>query len=433
MARKICQKCKREMDDINFYTYKNKEKFQICKSCITMHVDNFNPETYLWILQKADVPYVPEEWQILCEKAYAKDPSKMNGMSVIGKYLSKMKLKQWNKYGWADSEKLQQERQAFNKVKEEEERAEFEQIKSNFEQGLITQAQYRTLVQAKFQKEVDDADPSIIRDKPKAMRPPNLANNQAAARKSTADLDSSPIVISRGDAIGEDNFFNENDYLSEDELPDLSQELTLEDKQYLAMKWGRTYKISEWIELEKTYNEMMNSFDIQDADSKNTLIFICKTYLKMNQAIDCGDVEGYQKLSRVYDTLRKSAKFTAAQNKEEKHDFIDSVSQLVAYCEKYGGRIPRHEIKTPYDIIDKIIDDLKLYSRSLIYEDTALARQIEDYIKQARAVLANKKDREMAKEQGLDHPELSDQDLVDFKDFLQKEKEETQKTIQESE
>ena len=37
----------------------------------------------------------------------------MNGMSVFGKYLSKMKLKQWvnpetgKYYGWADTEKLQ--------------------------------------------------------------------------------------------------------------------------------------------------------------------------------------------------------------------------------------------------------------------------------------------------------------------------------------
>lgn len=35
----------------------------------------------------------------------------------------------------------------------------------------------------------------------------------------------------------------------------------------------------------------------------------------MNQCIDQGDLEGYQKLARVSDTLRKSAKFTAAQNK----------------------------------------------------------------------------------------------------------------------
>mgnify|MGYP003501550574 CR=1 FL=1 len=91
------------------------------------------------------------------------------------------------------------------------------------------------------------------------------------------------------------------------------------------MKWGRTYKVSEWIELEKKYKEMMDSFDIQDADSKNALLLYCKTYLKMNQAIDCGDIEGYQKLSRVLDTIRKSMKVTAAQKKEEKADFIDSV------------------------------------------------------------------------------------------------------------
>lgn len=143
----------------------------------------------------------------------------------------------------------------------------------------------------------------------------------------------------------------------------------------------------------------------------------------MNQAIDCGDVEGYQKLSKVYDALRKSAKFTAAQNKEEKGQFIDSVGQLVAYCQKNGGRIPRYEIKTSNDIVDKVIDDMKSYTRNLIYEDTSLARQIQDYIKQAKAAISSKKDRAQAKAKGLDDPQLSDQDLLDFKDFLQREKE----------
>lgn len=142
-----------------------------------------------------------------------------------------------------------------------------------------------------------------------------------------------------------------------------------------------------------------------------------------------GDVEGYQKLSRVYDALRKSAKFTAAQNKEEKSQFVDSVGQLVAYCQKNGGQIPRYQIDTPYDIIDKIIDDLKQYNRELVYGDTALARQIEDYIKEAKAAAAKKRDREQAKEKGLDAPQLSDQDIMDFKDFINKEKEDTQKQI----
>ena len=392
MARKVCEKCKRQMEDTNFYTYSNGEKLKYCKACLTMHIDNFDPSTFLYILQDIDVPWLPWEWNKLRDKAYAKNPQKMNGMSVIGKYLSKMKLKQFKGKTWADTQELQRKHQLQVAALGQEDKAYAQHVKAQFENGEISEAQYRTLVSTEFQKEHEYAVPV-----------------SAPAR----------------DPIGIDNMFNEKDFISQDQLPDLTSQLTLEDKQYLAMKWGRTYKISEWIELEKNYTEMMNSFDIQDADSKNTLIFICKTTLKMNQALDCGDVEGYQKLSRVYDTLRKSAKFTAAQNKQEKSDFIDSIGQLVAYCEKNGGQIPRYEIDTPYDIVDKIINDLKEYNKTLIYEDTALARQIQDYINQARAAAANKRDRIQAKAKGLSAPELSDQDIADFKEFVRQQQDDT--------
>ena len=376
------------MEDTNFYTYRDGTKHKYCKACLTMHIDNFDPSTFLYILEDMDVPWLPWEWNTLRDKAYAKNPSKMNGLSVIGKYLSKMRLKQHKDQRWADSQKLQKKHELQIAAVSEENKAYAEQVKKQFENGEISQAQYRTLVSTEFQKQHE-------------------------------------YVVPFADPIGTDNMCNEKDFLSQDQLPDLSAQLTLEEKQKLAMKWGRTYKISEWIELQKKYTEMMNSFDIQDADSKNTLIFICKTYLKMNQAIDIGDVEGYQKLSRVYDQLRKSAKFTAAQNKQEKADFIDSVGQLVAYCEKNGGQIPRYQIDTPYDIVDKIITDLKEYNKTLIYEDTALARQIEDYIKQARAAAAKKRDRAQAKAKGLDAPELSDEDILSFKQFVNKQKEDT--------
>jgi len=67
-----------------------------------MHVDNWNPDTYLWILQECDVPYVPDEWAKLMEN-YARDPSKLTGMTILGRYLSKMKLKQWKEYRWKDT------------------------------------------------------------------------------------------------------------------------------------------------------------------------------------------------------------------------------------------------------------------------------------------------------------------------------------------
>ena len=109
-----CKKCGKTMDDTQFYTSKNLEKYppdgkmDICKKCLTMHVDNWDPETYKWILQEIDVPYIKEEWNGLLEK-YGKDPKKVTGLTIIGRYLSKMKLKQWNKYTWADTETLEKD------------------------------------------------------------------------------------------------------------------------------------------------------------------------------------------------------------------------------------------------------------------------------------------------------------------------------------
>lgn len=255
-----CERCGKRMDETNFYTYKNGKKTEMCKKCLTAHIDNFNPDTFIWLLKKMDVPYIPEEWNIIRDRAYNKDPNKMNGMSVFGKYLSKMKLKQWEKLTWADTERLRLEREQAL-IEKEEKRLEEEKIrkeqeeklKEQLEKGEITESQYKTLVRTETRNE---------------------------DRLNTID---------QTGAIPENSFYNEKNFLKEEELVDPSISLTKDDKIYLAMKWGRLYKPSEWIELEKLYNDMLNSFDIQDADSINTLKLICKTSLKANQAIDCGD------------------------------------------------------------------------------------------------------------------------------------------------
>ena len=393
MAKKKCSKCQRVMEDLKFYSKKNGDKFDMCKQCLTMHVDNYNEDTFLWIIEQADLPWVPSEWNAIRQKQYAKKGRKMNGMSVVGKYFSKMRLNQWKKYNWATSAEAQEEANLNKQFKEEQQKQLEQKLKEDFEKGQITQSQYRTLVSSSFQKQHQYM-----------MRPAGQEE----------------------DPVGKDNAFREQYFLSEEDLPDPAAELTKEDKQYLAMKWGRNYKPSQWLLLETKYTEMMNSFDIQDADSKNTLMFICKTYLKMDEAIDIGDVESYQKLSRVYDQLRKSMKVTAAQKKEENNEFIDSVGQLVAFCQKYGGKIPRFQIKQP-DTIDKIIDDLKSYNRSLVYQDAALARQIQDYLKQVKAAQAKKEDIILAKEQGFDVPQLTEQDTLAYKEFLRQQANETDK------
>ena len=383
MSDHYCEKCHKTMNDKQFYQYRDGTKTEMCKKCLTMHIDNFNPDTFLWLLEKLDVPYIPAEWNVLRDRAYAKDPLKMNGMSVFGKYLAKMKLNQWNKYSWKDTDSLIAESEARRRKQAEEMEHAEAALKKDFEDGKITEAEYKTLTS--FDTLREEQEKSMQTMMPKVA----------------------------------DNPFMENNFMAEEELVDPAAELTQEDKLYLAMKWGRLYKPSEWVELEKHYNEMMNSFDIQDADTKSTLILLCKTDLKMNQAIDAGDVDGFQKLSRVSDSLRKSAKFTAAQNKEDKSDYVDSVGELVAICEKEGF-IPRFCTDIPQDKVDKTLKDMNNYLYKLVTQDLGFGQQIEDSLKKIQ-LQKEMNDADILLDDEEDNT-LDDDDLSDFYEEIAEQK-----------
>ena len=284
-----CSRCNKTMSEIKFYKHKDGTRDNMCKECLCAHINNFKPETFLWILERMDVPYLPSEWNALRDKKYQEDPHKgIGGTAVMGKYLSKMKLNQWKnpetgeQYGWNDSDFLQNKLYGEKEETEEEREAREahdKELKEAFEAGTISEAEYKTLLAP--------SEPETPAEAPVLSFP-----DEEFGFPGTESFDSQ--------------------YLSEDDLPDPAAELTTDDKIYLAMKWGRLYKPNEWVILEQKYTEMMNGFDIQDPDTRNTLILMCKTDLKMNQALDCGDIDGYQKLARVSDSLRKSGKFTAS-------------------------------------------------------------------------------------------------------------------------
>ena len=375
---KACQKCGKVMDEeAQFYLRKDGTRMDLCKKCLTLHIDNFNPETFLWILKDMDLPYIPEEWNVLRDRAFAKNPN-LNGMSVFGKYLSKMKLKQWKQYGWEDSEKLQALNAEKKKAVEAEREKYEEYLKEQLESGEITESQYKTLVSTSTQNQ--------------------------------EQLYAQPIVT---DAV--DNPFGDGSgFMPEDDLVDLGEELTEDDKMYLAMKWGRLYKPAEWVELEKTYKEMTESFDIQDADTINTLILICKTNLKMNQYLDSGDIEGFQKISKVSESLRKTAKFTAAQNKDDKDEYVDSVGELIAMCER-DGFIPRYVTDVPQDKVDATLKDMNDYVKKLVTQDLGFGQQIEDALKKIQI----QKEMEESFDQDV---ELDDNDFEEYHNAIEEQK-----------
>ena len=364
------------MDVSNFYISKNTEKYppdgrlNVCKKCLTMHVNNWEPSTYMHILQEIDIPYIPQEWEALLER-YGKDPKKVTGVTILGRYLSKMKLKQFAHLNWSDTERLMED---------------------------------------------DKKKQLIIRQQEEAQR-----NRYAAALQSGEALEG----LEGLEGVDIDNLTEEQIqelFPAPEQMPtSLEDELTQEDKKYLSLKWGKLYRPEEWIALEQFYEQMTSSFDIQTAAHFDYLKMICKTSLKMNQAIDCGDIEGFAKLQKAYDSLMKSAKFTAAQNKAETGEFVDSVGELVYLCEEQGF-IPRFHTDEPKDIVDITLKDMQGYAYRLVTEEMGLGNMIEAALQQMQ--------REEEKEEGeLDEndeflnpeltPVLEDADYEDYYEELE--------------
>ena len=382
-----CEKCNKTMLADQFYGTNNLEKYpdgklRQCKKCMSMHVDNFNPDTYLWILQECDVPYIPEEWNKLLA-SYGKDRSKLTGLSILGRYLSKMKLKQFRDYRWEHTEHLQEV--ANKKMEETMKRQGYDAV------------------------EIHQAISQATIPIPQVVEQPKYEENN-------------PFL-----ATGDEDYFAEmNGGSAADDFVD---DLTEEDKTYLRLKWGKTYKPEEWVRLEQLYEEMMASYDIQGAGHIDTLKLVCKTSLKANQLIDIGDIEGFQKMSKVYDSLMKSGKFTAQQNKAETGDFVDSIGELIELCEKQGY-IERYYIESPKDRVDLTIADMQRYTKTLVEEETNLSIMVEkalrDIEKEDEANAENTEDMIIDDiDLSLEDLEktLKDQDYVDFQEFLDEEAE----------
>lgn len=319
-----CEKCGKVLKAIEFYGSNNTEKYpdgklKQCKACLTMHVDNWDPTTYHWILEEVDVPYIQEEWNKILQKELS-EGKKITTMTIIGKYLAKMKLKQFKDYRWKDTNLLREMAEA---------RAAEAMRLQGYAQAEIDQALATGIVQA-------------------PERP---------------------------------TMFAETDLPPEPEMDEFENDLTEEDRTYLRLKWGKSYRAEEWVTLEQLYEEMLQSYDIQAAGDLNTLKLACKCSLKANQLLDIGDVDGAQKATKMYDSLMKSGKWTAAQNKTDENELIDSVGELVALCER-DGFIPRYYSATPKDHVDRVIEDLKKYTTDLVREETGLSSMIEMAMRQ---------------------------------------------------
>ncbi len=191
---------------------------------------------------------------------------------------------------------------------------------------------------------------------------------------------------------------------------DFGSTMTRLEKDRMIAKWGRLYKEDEWVQLESFYNQMHETYDIRGASHEDYLKMICKTSLKMNQAIDTGDIDGFSKLSKNYDQMMRSAKFTAVQNKTEEEAFISSIGEMVRLCESEGF-IPRYHDEENDDIVDLTIKDITAYLDRLVKTELNLGSLIESTIKQMELQSTEDDDAVTAEE-------LEDDDFLELSDLI---------------
>lgn len=383
-----CKKCGRERVATKFFKKKTKERIDICVDCLTMYIDNYDYTTFSWILEMFDIPYIKNVWIKMANDIYLKNPAKFSNRSVIGKYIRTMNMKQYADYCFADSDKLNMAQEMAKERREATVDKDYVlQLQKELEEGKISKAQYDTL-SPETPSSIDKEEEEFIALKEEAIKP-----------------------IQQGADEGE-----------------IRKQLTDEEYQYLLMKWGYLYQPSQLVQMEKLYNKYANEYEL-NVDREDTLKKICKTSLKMDEALDVGDTQAYQKLASVYDQLRKAGKFTEVQNKEEQERYLDSVGELVALCEREGGPIKEFvdPDEYPQDKVDFTIKDLKSYNYNLATNELNLSDLIQTYIDKLDKAEQSGNDIDLnkglitSKEEETEEDTLSDQEAIDFQDYLDNE------------
>ena len=392
MEKRTCQKCNRFLNIDQFYRSRNLEAYPpegylpVCKKCFTMHLNNWEPSSITPLLEIMDVPYIPEEWEALLQR-YGQDPKKTSQTAIFGRYLSKMKLKQFSDYRFADSERILEEREKQKQI------------------AAARDESYRLRYAAIQDGNVLDkvnADISLLSDDEILELFPQVEYQQQLQQ----------------------GFLGAQQFQQVPQEPSVEDQIPIEDKMKLSIKWGKTYTINEWLTMERMYRDMLESYEIKTASHLDYLKMICKTSLKMNQSIDVNDFEGYNKLAKVYDSLMKSAKFTAAQNKTESENEFQAVSELILMAEEEGF-IPRFDVSVPQDIIDATMRDMERYLNTLVREEQGLGNLIEVAISQMKREEEANAELEAALEgESFVEEDLTDEDYIDFYEFQEEDDEE---------
>ena len=116
MTKRTCPKCGRTLEEIKFFSYRydREKKYPICKDCIKKDIDDYNPDTFIKYIKEFNDPWSPTLWNDMVKKEEIRRKERegmykylTNTPSIIGKYLSYVRLKAYKGFTWETSDQFE--------------------------------------------------------------------------------------------------------------------------------------------------------------------------------------------------------------------------------------------------------------------------------------------------------------------------------------
>lgn len=312
-----CESCHRDFAPDKFYKCKDGTPMHNCKGCVAAIIDIHNASTFRPFLQECNYPYIPGEWD-----------------------------KMVNKYQYTNDKKTGL------------------QIKNPKASQIVFSNYIKRFRLPKYQDLTYDDTEKFIQQEKELQE-----EREKAVEKDMENIKENLDTIEMSENEAKDLLLNG----TTEQIN--GTRLTNSELNKLRVKWGPMYDEHELLKMETLYQEMHSSFEINTASNEDYLKKIVKTSVRMDSMLDCGNTDEYTKLSKVYDTMMKSAKFTAAQETES-DDYIDSIGELAYLCEEKGF-IPRFDVSEAKDIVDTTLKDLTKYTHDLVVGELNLDSMVE--------------------------------------------------------
>lgn len=367
----------------------------ICRDCFLKDFVPEDPKTFLWMMKEQDRPFIQSEWVNTVNSIRAQYPDGSKDDTIYGTYMRNIGTSpDYKHFGFNDSGTVEEIVAERKREKAEQERIEREKREKRAEkvmgafgdirlEGIVstvdvlpqeevaeTQEETEEIEQVRPQEE-EPFDDDTLEEAPVKEEPtPEPQSKPTLAAKPQPQPQPQPEPEPQPEPL----MIDEQKILAD---------LTDDDRQYLMMKWGESFRPSEWLKMEDMYQKYTSEFEM-NIDREETLKSMCKTNINMQRCLDSGDATSASKFSSMFDQLRKSGSFTEAQRKEEeKNAYVDSIGELVAAVEREGGIIEKFDygVEAPPDKVDFTLKDMQEYTYNLVKNEMGLGDLIETYIK----------------------------------------------------